>query len=312
VPLALILLYYALILFTAYVPLRRPLVRKTLCMTMLLALLVSLGAMKWQRTHRNHLSIACLDVGHGQAILARLPGTTNILFDAGSLYDSDIGTRIVLPFLDHEGIGRLHAVVVSHRDIDHISGLPEVASRRPVDRVCFDDVSFAQSQDVETVQVLMRHLASRRIRMERMPETIDAGSAKIRVLWPTREAASDPRWSDNDRSLVCLIEYAGRRVLLCSDIEQLAQRQVLALHPALKADVVVVPHHGSTRTLDSRFLETLAPNVLLCSCSRRDCEQGRVMRASPAGELFLTARDGAVSVCIGPTGVIQTVSLKQH
>jgi competence protein ComEC len=312
VPLTLILLYYGLILFTAYVPLRRPLVRKTLCMTMLLVLLVSLGVLKWQRTHRNHLSIACLDVGHGQAILARFPGTMNILFDAGSLYDSDIGTRIILPFLDHEGIGRLHAVVVSHRDIDHISGLPEVVSRRPVDRVCFDDVSFAQSQDVETIQVLMNHLASRRIRMERMPGTIDAGSAKIRVLWPPREAASDPRWSDNDRSLVCLIEYAGRRVLLCSDIEQLAQRQVLVLYPTLRADVVVVPHHGSTRTLDGRFLETLAPSVLLCSCGQRDYEQGRVMRASPAGELFLTPRDGAVSVCIGPTGVIQTVNLKQH
>lgn len=312
VPLALILLYYALILFTAYVPLRRPLVRKTLCMTMLLVLLISLGALKWQRTHRNHLSVTCLNVGHGQAILARLPGTMNVLFDVGSLYDSDIGTRIVLPFLDHEGIGRLHAVVVSHRDIDHISGLPEVASRRPVDRVCFDDVSFAQSQDVETIQVLMNHLASRRIRVERMPETIDAGAAKIRVLWPPREAASDPRWSDNDRSLVCLIAYAGKRVLLCSDIEQLAQRQVMALHPALKADVVVVPHHGSTRTLDGRFLETLAPSVLLCSCGRRDYEQGRAMRTSPAGELFLTPRDGAVSVCIGPTGVIQTVSLKQH
>ena len=102
---------------------------------MLLTLLVPLGVMKWQRTHRDHLSITCLDVGHGQAILARLPGTMNILFDAGSLYGSDIGTRIVLPFLDYEGIGRLHAVVVSHRDIDHINGLPEVANRRRVDRV---------------------------------------------------------------------------------------------------------------------------------------------------------------------------------
>jgi competence protein ComEC len=312
VPLLLILLYYALILFTAYIPMRRPLVRKALCMAMLLTLLVSLGAMKWRRTHRNHLSITCLDVGHGQAILARFPGTMNVLFDGGSLYGTDIGTRIILPFLDHEGIGRLHAVVVSHQDIDHINGLPEVADRRTIGRVCLDDTSFSRSQDVETIRVLMDHLAGRRIPVEPMPGAIDAGRAQIRVLWPTEEATTRGSLSDNDKSLVCLIEYAGRRVLLCSDIEGFAQRQIMALYPTLKADVAVVPHHGSIRTLDPRFIESLAPSVLVCSCGRRDWEQGRVMKTPAKGDLRITARDGAVNVCIGPTGVIQTAALEPH
>ncbi len=312
VPLLLILLYYALILFVGFIYLRRPILKKAICIATLLILVVPLGVLKWQRTHRNHLSVTCLDVGHGQAILARLPGTMNILFDAGSLYGSDIGTRIVLPFLDHEGISRLHAVVVSHSDIDHINGLPEVANRRRVDRVYFDPASFTQSQDTETIQVLMTHLASRRIPAEPVPEAIGAGPAQVRILWPTREALADPQYDDNDKSLVCLIEYAGKRVLLCSDIEGLAQRRVMTLYPTLRADVVVAPHHGSTRTLDSRFLEWLAPSVLLCSCSERDCEQGRVIRVSPTGELFTTAQDGALSVCIEPTGVIQTTGLEQH
>lgn len=310
VPLPLILLYYALILFAAYVPVRRPLVRKAICMTMLLMLVVPLGVLKWQRTHRSHLSITCLDVGHGQVILARLPGTMNVLFDAGSLYGSDIGTRIVLPFLDHEGIGRLHAGVVSHSDIDHINGLPEVVDRCSVDHVCFDETSISESQDVETIRVLTDHLADRRIDTVRMPGTIDAGAAQIRVLWPAPEAASEQQWSDNDRSLVCLIEYAGRKALLCSDIEGLAQRRIMALYPTLRADVVVVPHHGSTRTLDGRFLEQLAPSALICSCGTRDYEQGRVIRTSVTGELLITARDGAIGVCIEPTGVVETAALK--
>lgn len=312
VPLLLILLYYVLILFVAYVPVRRPLVRKAVCATMLLMLVVPLGVLKWQRTHRNHLSITCLDVGHGQAILARLPGTMNVLFDAGSLYGSDIGTRIVLPFLDYEGISRLHAVVVSHSDIDHINGLPEVVDRRSVDRVCLDDTSFTESQDVETIQVLMNHLAGRRIDAVRMPNVIDAGRAQIRVLWPTPETAAHGQLSDNDKSLVCLIEYAGRKVLLCSDIEGLAQRRIMALYPTLTADVVIVPHHGSIRTLDSRFLEQLAPSILICSCGQRDYEQRRVLGSSATGQLLITARDGAVNVCIEPTGMIQTTALKLH
>jgi len=312
VPFVLIVLYYALILFAAFVHLRRPVTKKALCMAMLLMLVVPLGVLKWQRTHRKDLAITCLDVGHGQAILARFPGTMNVLFDAGSLYNPDIGTRIVLPFLDHEGIGRLHAVIVSHRDIDHINGLPEVASRSQVDRVCLDATSFSESQDVETIRVLMTHLADKQIPTERMPQIVDAGRAQVRLLWPIPEATGNGQLSDNDKSLVCLIEYAGRNVLLCSDIEGLAQHQVMSRYPTLKADVVVVPHHGSIRTLDRQFLEQLTPSVSICCCGTRDFEQGRVIRASPTGRLLMTAVHGAIDVCVEPTGVIQTAALKQR
>jgi competence protein ComEC len=312
VPLALILLYYALILFAAFFPFRRPFVNRSLCAAMLLALLVSLGVMKWQRTHRDHLSITCLDVGHGQAILAQLPGTMNVLFDAGSLYGGDVGTRIIVPFLDHEGISRLHAVIVSHGDIDHINGLPEVVSRRTVDRVYFDETSLTQSRDVETVRVLMDHLRKKRVHSERMPESLDAGSAQIHVLWPTGDPAVWESFSDNDKSLVCLIEYAGRRVLLCSDIEKPAQQEILRHYPTMKADVMVVPHHGSARTLDKEFLAAFDADVLLCSCGQRDHQRGRTITSVECGELWTTARDGAVKVCIRRSGVVERQSRKQR
>jgi len=312
VPWPLIALYYVLILTTAFVHARRPVVKYVLSAAMLLTLLVPLGVMKWQRTHRSDLSITCLDVGHGQAILARLPGAANVLFDAGSLFTDDIGSRVVLPFLDHEGIDRLHAVVVSHRDIDHINGLPEIVNRRRVDCVYFDPVSFTQSQDVETIRVLMDHLASRGVPTSLMPDTLDAGKARIRVLWPTAESTTREKLSDNDKSLVCLIEWSDATILLCSDIETLAQREILALQEGLKPDVIVAPHHGSIRTLDGRFIERLDPRVIVCSCARRDCEQGRTIQASPGRKLLITARDGAVSVCITEEGMIELCGLKHE
>lgn len=310
VPWLLILLYYVLILTVAFLPYRRPLLKQVLCAAMLLALLISLAAMKWHRTHHDGLTLTCLDVGHGQAILARLPGTMNILFDAGSLSTDDVGSRIVVPFLDYEGIGRLHAVVVSHRDIDHLNGLPEIVDRRRVDCVYFDPVSFTQSQDVETMQVLMSHLACRRIPTRPMPETLSAGRTQIRVLWPTPESATRARLDDNDKSLVCLIEFASRKILLCSDIEIPAQREIMASYEGLLADVVVAPHHGSVRTLDERFLPWLTPRVVLCSCGRRDCEQGRAIQSAGGGELRVTAQDGAVSVCIDRAGMVETCGWK--
>ena len=283
-----------------------------LCAVWTLLLIACLVAVKWQRTHRDHLSMTCLDVGHGQAILVQLPGTINLLFDAGSLYSSDVGTRIVGPFLDRAGIGRLHAIVVSHHDIDHINGIPEIVDGRRVDRIYATEALLAEPATAETARVLVRHLRKKRVPLEKVPKLIESGSARIRVLWPTDEWANRPEIGDNDRSLVCLIEYAGKEILLCSDIERLAQQQVMDLYPTLKADVVVAPHHGSTATLDADFLEHLAPNALICSCGRRDYEQGRTVRPAVPGTLLVTARDGAVTVRIDRTGTVKTSAFRRR
>lgn len=305
VPLILILLYYALVLFAAFVHLRRPLLKKGLCTAMAIILLSSLGMMKWHRTHRDHLSLTCLDVGHGQAILVQLPGTMNILFDAGSMYTSDVGTRVVLPFLDYVGVSRLHAVVLSHHDIDHINGVPEVVDRRRVDHVYASEVFLAQSQTAETTRLLLQHLDGRGVRVDRVPEVITAGPARIHMLWPLGDPNAQPQISDNDKSLVSMIEFAGARVLLCSDIERFAQRQIIGLHPGLKARVVVAPHHGSVTTLDAGFLTQLEASVVLCSCGQRDFDQRRVAGRDGHMQVCYTARDGAVSICIDADGAVQ-------
>jgi competence protein ComEC len=310
VPVVLILLYYVLILSAAFVYLRRPVLKKGLCAALALTLVVSLGLLKWQRTHRDGLRLTCLDVGHGQAILAQLPGTRNILFDAGSLYGSDVGARIVVPFLDYIGIGRLHAVVISHHDLDHINGLPEVADRRRVDAAFTHRRSLPPTESTEITKRLAQHLETRRIRVEHLEQAIPARSARILVLWPAGETTRVEQFDDNNRSLVSLIEFAGRKVLLCSDIEKPAQQEILSLCPALQADVMIVPHHGSVRTLDRTFLTCLAPRILVCSCGRRDCEQGRVLKQMDSARVFLTATAGAVTICIDKPGMVRVSAFR--
>jgi len=313
VPLLLIVLYYVLILFTAFAYLRRPVLKRGLCTALALMVILPLGLLKWQRTHRDYLSLTCLDVGHGQAILAQLPGTMNLLFDAGSLYGKDVGARIVVPFLDYAGIGRLHTIIAGHHDVDHINGIPEVVGLRTVERVCLGDTFFAEATASQTTELLTQSLEANRIDTQRVPETISARSVQVRSLWPTGASATPEALSGNDRSLVCLIEFAGRRVLLCSDIEKAAQQEILRRHPSLKADVVIVPHHGSVRTLDDSFLKQLAPSLLICSCGRTDYERGRVITALRAGStpdggdaaFLVTARDGAVTVFIESTGAVK-------
>lgn len=293
-----IVFYYASVLLTLYVPIRRPAVKQTLWLVIALSLIAYLGALKWQRTHRSQLDLTCLDVGHGQAIVVRCPGTKTLIFDAGSLHRSNIGTRIVVPFLDYMGIGRIHAIVISHSDIDHINGIPEIAHRRPVDHVYAHETFPRQSAGKGPTERLLECLGRSGHQIESMPETIRTGPTIIRTLWPASNVASPETLTDNDRSMVCAITHGPSTLLLCSDIEQYAQRQILALYPDLTTDLVVVPHHGSTATQDKNFLEKLNPGILLCSRAPKEPPRNGENPPEYPGEQFDTAQNGATTICV--------------
>lgn len=69
------------------------------------------------------LKFTMLPVGHGLATVLRLPSGETILYDAGTLGDGNRATRAVSQYLWESGIERLDAIVISHPDHDHYSGL---------------------------------------------------------------------------------------------------------------------------------------------------------------------------------------------
>ncbi|MHC4168381.1 MAG: ComEC/Rec2 family competence protein [Planctomycetota bacterium] len=311
-----ILAYYCALVFAGYARFRRPPAKRLICAAMFAPLIVHVGALKYQRTHPDNLVVTCLDVGHGQAILAQLPGGTNILFDAGSLHRSNIGARIVAPFLDHQGIGGIDAIIISHNDTDHINGIPEIVQSRDVAGVYANDAFFGKTDEWGTIAFLKECLSERGLEIEELDDRIYSGDASIKTLWPDENLPNTDDLTDNNRSLVSLIEFAGVRILLCSDIEEYAQAELLRKHPNLEADVVIVPHHGSVRTLDATFLESLNAEVLICSCDRKQYERSitgmsQTHETSNAVRRFYTAKDGAISVTVCQDGSITTEPFAQ-
>jgi competence protein ComEC len=308
-----IVFYYCTILFMAFIHFKRPLVKKVISVTMVLAIIIFMGVTKWQRTNQENLVMTCLDVGHGQAILAQLPGGANILFDAGSLHKSDVGRRIVAPFLDYSGINRIDLIIISHNDVDHINGIPEIIVHCDINDVYANDAFFSRTDRWGTAKFLEESLSKKGLEMQRLGKELNLHrNAKVKIIWPSEQISAVGELSDNDKSVVCLIEFAGRKALLCSDIEKLAQEELLRQNPNLKADVVVVPHHGLVKTLDADFLENLEPSILICSCSRRDYERRQTTKAENKAQSFYTARDGVITICIKKDSTVKaTASLKQ-
>ncbi|MFA5251022.1 MAG: DNA internalization-related competence protein ComEC/Rec2 [Phycisphaerae bacterium] len=298
-----IVFYYCVILFIAFIHFKRPFMKKVISVAMILAVIVFLGVTKWQRTHRDELIITCLDVGHGQAILAQLPGKANILFDAGSLYSKDIGRRVVLPFLSYSGISRIDSIIISHNDVDHINGIPEIAKCCEVDGVYANNAFFNQADQWGTAKFLKESLSEKGLEIQPLGKEMNLYSnARVKIIWPNEQIDG---LSDNDKSQVLLVEFAGKKILLCSDIEKFAQAELFNIYPDLKADVVVVPHHGSRRTTEPNFLENLDAEILICSCSRGDNEKNRIIKPTGNAKYFYTAEHGAVVVCIDKDGLVR-------
>jgi competence protein ComEC len=271
-----------------------------------LIIVVFIGAAKWQRTHRDSLALTCLDVGHGQAILAQLPGGDNVLFDAGSLHRRDIGGRIVVPFLYYSGINKIDSIIISHSDVDHINGIPEIVENCKVGGIYADKAFFKAKQKPPT-EFLNNWLNEKGIKIQSLNDGLNLNSpAKIKFIWPDKPADANEQLSENDKSTVSLVEFAGDKTLLCSDIEKAAQARLIKLFPALNPDVVVVPHHGSARTAKPDFIEDLQPKILIYSCDRKQYERLQPLNNENKTRSFCTAKDGAVTIHIDKAGKIET------
>ena len=306
-----VLLYYTLLMLAMFAPFQRPAVRKVVYVTLAAVLVAWVGWTKWQHTHRSDLRLTCLDVGHGQAIVAKLPGSKTILLDAGSMYRPGIGSRIVNPFLDYCGLSRLDAVIVSHADIDHINGLPEVLHHCRASSAYADLRHTAPGPSKADTLLLRGFLDQEGLPLQplaNLPSNWGRGT-EISILWPPADYRIAPTTaSDNDLSAVLLIRFAGRNILLCSDIERSTQRQLLQLYPDLRADVLVVPHHGSAKTLAQEFVARLDPQVLICSCSRSQYQDRQVAEPKTGQAAYYTGRDGAIDVHVDLTGQVSVAS----
>jgi len=129
------------------------------------------------------------------------------------------------------------------------------------------------------------------------------GELTVDPLWPPREG----RASRNERSLVVRVSTpGGARVLLPGDIDARAEAQLLAVEPDARADVLLLPHHGSRGSSSAALLDAVAPRLAIASAPCRSRfgmphpeVQARLGRR--AVPMAWTGRDGAVSVALhGP------------
>ena len=246
------------------------------------------------------MRVVVLDVGQGDATIAILPDRTAILVDAGGLAGTsfDIGGRVVAPALRALGVTRLHALVVTHGDPDHVGGAEVVLRTLPAANV-WEGVPVPPHAGLRQLRTLAgeRNIVWRTL----LPGDVErAGGVEIRVVHPPT-----PDWERqrvrNDDSVVIELRYGDVSILLPGDVGSDVECDLiprLALAPLV---VLKAAHHGSATSSSEPFIAAVEPAAVIFSAGRNNrfghpapVVVERFTRRGVA--MFNTAHDGAVFV----------------
>ena len=267
---------------------------------------------------RGALTLHAFAVGDGSCFLLRSTGADGrdrtLMFDCGSNEYLDLSRRSIAPSLQTLGVGRIDTLVISHADLDHFCGVLDLADVVPIGRVLVTPQLLAEARRSpgSAVSQLLRGLRDRAITLETVGEgwSDTLGDAELALIWPAADLVT-PR--NNDASAVLSVRFAGRRILLNGDIEQLAQAGLLTRGAsALRADVADLPHHGSFVETSSQWLSAVAPRVVLQSTGAARLDRDKWADVIPPGvERLITHRVGAIRVDIDADGAIRTSTFRR-
>ncbi|WP_306603264.1 DNA internalization-related competence protein ComEC/Rec2 [Azonexus sp.] len=260
-----------------------------------LGLLLILPAVAWppETIPAGEARVDVLDVGQGQAVVIRTQQHV-LIYDPGPLYsaDSDAGQRVVVPFLRWLGVDRINTLVVTHGDSDHAGGLASLQAALPVDQV----LSSMRELDGELCAAGQRWVWD---------------GVEFSILHPAPSAYAEAS-KRNALSCVLLLAAGEHRMLLTADIEAADETVMLARDAAgLKAEVLLVPHHGAKGSSTPAFIAAVDASEVLFSVGYRNRfghPRPEIVEryVSTAARLWRTDLDGALRVALSPSGLAVT------
>jgi competence protein ComEC len=205
------------------------------------------------------VEVIVADVGQGSAVLVRTRRHL-LVYDAGPRYapEVDAGQRVLLPLLRARGEARIDRLVLSHRDVDHVGG------------------AAALLAGVEVASIASSLEPGHPLRRAGVPHEPCAAGGRwqwdgvdFEWLHPLPGASGA---SPNALSCVLRVQAAdGRSLLLAGDIEAAQEAALVARAGArLRAQVLVVPHHGSRTSSSEAFVQAVAPGTAVVQAGYRN------------------------------------------
>jgi competence protein ComEC len=252
-----------------------------------------------------------LALGHGGCTVLETADGRVILYDAGAINGPEVTQRQIAPFLWSRGIQRIDEVILSHADLDHFNGLPDLLERFAIGQITLTP-SFADRPS-EAVRVTLRAIERHGIptRVVRQGDVLTAHEVEMAVLHPP---AAGPEGNENARSLVLHVRHRRRTILLTGDLEGPGLEKLLR-SPPLTVDVLMAPHHGSKTSNIPALADWARPRVVVsCEGLPRGAQRAEEPYSQRGAHFLPTWPHGAVTIRLDRDGkmVVETFRSRQR
>lgn len=249
-----------------------------------------------------------LDVGQGMAVVVETASSV-LLYDTGLRHGpaSDAGARVIVPFLRGQGVRRIDVLVVSHADLDHAGGVYSVLQALPAAR---SYASFSLDAWLDREAGLLGAAAGdepvRPAEMLRCQAGLAWESDGVAFEFLHPPAGHTGRGGNAD-SCVLRVRGLHHTALLTGDIG-VAQERALASADDLRADIVMMPHHGSRSSSSEALVRASEARHAVAQMGRHN-RYGHpapevVRRWERAGaQIWRSDRDGAVMAASDKDGL---------
>ena len=252
------------------------------------------------------LHVRIIDVGGGNAAVARMPATDGsgernhhyLVYDTGRWEDWERRATLdaIEPVVPRSEI--IDLMVLSHADGDHIGGAPGILGAYHVGKIIRPGKKATGLQENlevwEAVDKAIRSEGAEVLDLSEQEVPVGAryqfGETVLTILSgfavpPEEWGELQPAHARNSGSIVIRLEFAGRAVLFTGDAigcehyeidecdETIATEKYMLENSDLvtiKSDVIIAPHHGSISASSPEFIAGVAPDwVIFSSGSER-------------------------------------------
>ncbi|WP_088044407.1 DNA internalization-related competence protein ComEC/Rec2 [Bacillus sp. EAC] len=216
-----------------------------------------------------------VDVGQGDCTLIKLPfNKGNYLIDTGGRFNINqekwqirknsfsTGKDIVLPILKGEGISKIHKLIFTHGDYDHIGGGEDVLTSFNVEELYVGDKQKYTLEEQKRVEIAIKHGTI----IQKVSEGFSwrIGNNHFQILSPVKRYSGE----ENHGSIVLKAKMNDKSWLFTGDLDISGEMRLISNYPKLKSDILKIGHHGSDTSTSDEFIRALSPKIAIISVGK--------------------------------------------
>ncbi len=243
-----------------------------------------------------NLELTVIDVGQGLSIIGETKNHV-FVYDTGLSFNNfSISEVTIKPYLNNNFYKKIDKLIISHLDNDHNGGTQNIIDNFEVKEII--------SSEYQRLKFKNKYLLCN--------PSLNWSWDGVDFKFLEYKNINKNLKSRNNKSCVLEISVGGKnskKILLAGDIEKEREKFLVDKYDSLKADILLIPHHGSKTSSTLDFIHAVNPKYAILSRGYRNRyhlpHESIIYRYSHLGVNILdTAKLGAIKFNVSKDKII--------